>query len=187
MKIPSLFFCLFSLLLPILTHAEDPRANSLVLVFTEVCLPNVGNPDAVYAWAAEKKLAPVTNPEGRKVFVGDGNEGAAWFFRVADITAVLSIRSQTKTCAIYGEKADVEAFQKWFDSIVSTIVGGGAKATTLMDQDQVGEFGHHVGKMILLKGFEKPPAWRVMTLITNERPGGAYQVTMQVGGLQPKP
>jgi hypothetical protein len=121
MKLSCLLIGLCSLLWPALAHAEDPRANSLVEIFTQACLRNVGNPSAVYAWASEQKLSPITNPEGRKVYIGDGNDGAAWSFRVAGINAVLSIRSQTQACAIYGEAADVSEFHRWFDVIVSVI------------------------------------------------------------------
>jgi hypothetical protein len=186
MKLSCLLVGLFSMLWPVFAYAEDPRANSLVEIFTQACLRNVGNPDAVYAWASEKKLSPITNPEGQKVFIGDGNGGAAWNFRIANINAVLSIRSQAQTCAIYGEAADVSELHRWFDVIVGVSIGVGVKATTLKDDDQVGEFGHRIGKVILLKPFEKPPTERILALITNERPGGAYQVTMQITGLQPK-
>lgn len=178
---------LSSLLLSAGAHADDQRANSLVGVFTQACLPNVGNPRAVRAWAAEKHLTPVTNPDGQRMFIGDGSDGAAWFFQVADVPAVLSIRSQTQACAIYGEAADPVVFREWFEMIVRSLTTTpGIKATTLREDDQIGQYGHRVGKVVLVAPFEHPPTGRIFTLITNERPGGAYQVTLQLLGWQPQ-
>jgi hypothetical protein len=73
-----------------------------------------------------------------------------------------------------------------FNELMTQDTRNGVKAITLKDDDQDREYGHRIGKVILLKPFEKPPTARILALITNERPGGAYQVTMQITGLQPK-
>jgi len=44
--------------------AEDPSASFVTRLFMDVCIPNVGRPENVRAWALEKKLAEI--PDSRR-------------------------------------------------------------------------------------------------------------------------
>lgn len=165
---------------------RDPRSNDLMQTFAQACLGRtLGDPDATRAWAADKHLPELTSPEGRKIYIGEGPSGAAWFFQIGTIHAVLAIRG-TGACAIFGEAADPAAFQQWLDKLVSTLSAArpGTGVTTLQNDSEPGPFGNHIGKVVLLKPFPSADSAVTFTLITHERPGGAYQVTLQVATLR---
>ena len=60
------------------TSATDPGADYLTKLFTNACIPNIGRPDGVRAWAAQHHLAEVQNPAAVSVYVGAGEGGALW-------------------------------------------------------------------------------------------------------------
>ena|SRR5437667_2839888 len=52
----------------------DASANFLVKLFMDVCIPDVGAPQKVRAWAEEHHLQEVTNPIALDLFVGPGGK-----------------------------------------------------------------------------------------------------------------
>lgn len=166
--------------------AGDRRATNLAFYFMQACLGSrFGRPEATRAWAAARHLPQVTSALGQRTYVGEGSDGAAWFFQVGNTHAVVSIRSRTGACAIFGDAADPVAFQRLFHKIVSAAQASHPQIqmTDLKDDHQPGPFGQRVGKVVLLRPFPGAGAETIFTLITNERPEGPYQVSMQVAAL----
>ena len=156
----------------------DPNADLLTDVFVKVCLPNTGSPEAITAWAAERHLPEITNAAGRKVFVGDGPSGTAWWLHGETTELVLSIRS-TGACAVFAGNADPTALSGHFDEIVDRLSTHGTEVAALPDRSEPGPNGTRVGK---LKIFSAPDKRKllVLTFITDERPGGAFQGSLQI-------
>jgi hypothetical protein len=87
-------------------------ANFLVKLFMDVCIPDVGEPQKVRAWAEEHHLQEVTNPIALDVFVGPGGNGVAWAVPSTVGSFALSIRGRTEACAAWARAAnppDIEA------------------------------------------------------------------------------
>src|SRR5262249_9566055 len=101
--------------------AADDRAAFLVKLFTAVCVPNMGNPDGVRAWATEKNLAQIQAPEPLAIFVGQGSKGAAWALPTRYGNFALSIRGTTEACAVWAQAADPTEVEAAFKTIVEGV------------------------------------------------------------------
>ena len=168
------------------SSTEVQAANDIVNLFSEVCLHNLDHLNEVRDWAASKKLPKITNAEGRKIFVGEGDDGTGWFLLGKSTTIVLSIRSKTGACAVFGEHADSVAFANWYDTILKNLAAPiGSKAINTPEPDKVtaGQFGLRTGKV---RTIFKDGRLFLFILITNEKSGGAYQASMQIGVITGK-
>ena len=87
-------------------RAEDAKANTVLRLFIDACIPGMGQPDKVRAWATEQHLQEVTAPAALGVFVGAGTKGAAWAVPSPTGDFVLSIRGTTEACAVWARAAD---------------------------------------------------------------------------------
>jgi hypothetical protein len=171
--------CLALGLLPLFAtaaRADDPRVTRLMDVFSHACLATHSNPKLVRAWAAGQRLAEVTDPRGRAIFIGDGG-GDAWFIHVAGTGAVLSTRS-SGACAIYGAAADPAEFLKWYEQFLSVAAQRGARVTLQRNDDVRGAYGDRIGKVSLIQPANPAIPPQILALITDQRTGGAYQVSM---------
>jgi hypothetical protein len=161
-------------------RADDPRVTALMDVFSHACLSTQANSGLVRAWAAGQKLPEITSPQGRAIFIGNGG-GDAWLLRVAGTDAVLSTRTaygSSGSCIIYGTAADPAEFLKRYEQLLSLDTQHGARVTMQFNSDKPGAYGDRIGKLAFIQPANPAIPPQILALITNQRTGGAYQVSM---------
>jgi hypothetical protein len=161
-------------------RAEDSNGSLLMRLFENICIPNMGRPEKVRAFAEAQKLSEITNPQFLAVFVGVGTKGAAW--QVPSPTPqkfALSIRGTSEGCAVWAEQADPNYVESAFIKLVEGTAQPGIKVEKDKEFTNQTKFG--LGKAIMYHMFS-PDSGKGMefTLITGEKPGGFFQASIQV-------
>jgi hypothetical protein len=160
------------------TAAADMAAQFLTKLFTDVCVPNLGQPSKVREWAEQRHLGQIQNPTAVRVFVGGGENGAAWAIAAAEGNFVLSIRGMTQACAVWAQAANAEEVMINFKRIIEGVKRPGIAVT--VDKDTVSS--SPVGNAhVLVYNVAAPnaPTSFEFTMLTAERPGGAFQASLQ--------
>jgi hypothetical protein len=121
--------------------AEDPAASFLVRVFSDACIPHVGQPEKVRALAQKKHLKEITDPFPLKVFVGPGAKGHAWAVPSPFGSFALSIRGATQACAVYARAADPEDVESYFRKILEGAARPGMNIRIVNDTNNPGPGG----------------------------------------------
>jgi hypothetical protein len=150
-------------------------SNDLMALFTQACTTNLGRPEGVRSWAADHHLASVQNPQAIAVYGGEG--GTAWSVRLPSGVFVLALRA-TQTCAVFGDKLDSGAVEKAVQQVVGQLKAAGNPVTILKEDNAQTDFGRRHG-IVYAVGNDRPKLL-MLSVITNERPGGAYQATVQI-------
>lgn len=166
--------------------AADASVGFLTKLFIEVCVPNLGQPARIRAWAEEHHLTAVSNPTALDVFVGDGDKGAAWAVPASSGSFALSIRGTTEACAVWARAADPGEVQSNFIQVMEGIKRPGIVVS--VDQDQKSQTPSGEAHS-LVYNVTAPGAVHsfVFTLLTAERSGGAFQASMQAAEAGPHP
>ena len=158
--------------------AADPAAGFLTRLFITVCVQNLGQPAKVRQWADEHHLAPNEDPAALGLFVGPGGKGAAWAIRTEIGSFAFSIRGMTQACAVWAREANPDEATTNFRAIIEGVKRPGINVT--IDRDRFAQ--SPVGRThMLVYNVTKPnaPTSFEFTLLTAERTGGAFQVSMQ--------
>jgi len=159
--------------------AGEAAADFLTKLFIDVCIPNMGNPDKVREWANEKHLEPVTNPTALGLFVGTGDKGGAWVVPARVGNFALAIRGQTEGCAVWARTAHPGEVEANFARIIEGVKRPGLKINVERDTTSPSPVGRARALVYSIfadnarKGF-------MFTMLTAERPGGAFQASLQV-------
>jgi len=159
---------------------EVQAASEVGLVFAQACMHNLTDLQQVRAWAASKQLPEVTAPAARKVYIGGGDDGVGWIVKTETNTVVLALRSGTGACAVFGEHGDPDTFSTLYDAALKVISAPlGPTATVTPEPDKIAEsdFGQHIGKVRLVFHNGRKA---LLTLLTYEKSGGPFQISMQV-------
>ena len=159
--------------------AEDPAANFFVKVFMNVCIPNVGQPEKVRAWAAEKHLQEVTNQIALDVFVGPGGKGVAWAVPSQFGSFALSIRGKSQACAVWARAANPTDVETYFRKIVEGAARPGVEVSIVKDTREPAPTGTARALIYSVSGADKGKGGFLYTMLTAERPGGAFQASLQ--------
>jgi hypothetical protein len=163
--------------------AADPAAGFLVGLFMKVCVPNMGRPSGVEAWADEWHLHEITDSIPLQVFVGEGADGKAWAVPAKYGSFALSIRGTTRACAVWARAADPGEVEADFHKLIDGSKRPGLNLTVVEDKvssspaGQVHELVYQMSAADAATGF-------LFTLITAESPGGAFQASLQVAAAQ---
>jgi hypothetical protein len=158
--------------------ARDPAADFLVRLFTKVCIANLGQPIKVREWAQERHLAEIQNPAALHVFVGSGDNGAAWALSAAEGSFVLSIRGTTQACAVWAQAADPGEVLVLFKQVIEGVRRPGVEIT--VDKDTVSPSpAGEVRSLIYNVVAPGAPTSFEFTLLTAEHKGGGFQATLQ--------
>lgn len=158
--------------------AADPAANFVVKLFTDVCIPNIGQPANVRAWAEQHHLPSITNPTALEIFVGRGDKGAAWEVPANFGNFALSIRGTTEACAVWARSADPEVVQSLFKTIVEGVKRPGIDVNIEQDTRVPSQFGSAHALVYSIVGPSRPTTF-LFTLLTAERSGGGFQASLQ--------
>ena len=158
--------------------ADDPAANFVTRLFTEVCIPNLGQPDNVRAWADQKKLSPIDNPEALRVFVGGGNKGAAWYLPSRLGSFALSIRGTTEACAVWAREANITEVDTIFRKIMEGVKRPGLEVSIASDNKTVTASGNTRTVVYQVRATNQSKGF-LFTLLTAEKSGGVFQITIQ--------
>lgn len=159
--------------------SEDPKANAVLHLFTDACVPNMGQPDKVRSWAADQHLQEISAPAALELFVGAGAKGVAWAVPISLGSFALSIRGTTEACAVWARAADpgdvAAGFEKLMDGVRRPGLDVGlekdTKASTLSGEART--IVYHVRPTSGTSGY-------AFTLLTAERSGGPFQASLQV-------
>jgi hypothetical protein len=157
---------------------ETRAANELLDLFSEVCMKTLGKPEGVQAWAADHHVMSVETPEALKIYAG-GEGGAAWAVRTSTGQFVLAIRAQTHACAVFADKADPQVVEGYIEQLMQALRQTGRPVQVLKDDRSPTSVGLRHARVYAVGG-SSGPAVEVFAVITDERPGGPYQATVQV-------
>ena len=179
MKNPKLFALIGLMTVAPVTSAEDASANFLTKLFTNVCIPNVGQPDKVRAWATEKNLPEVTSEPALNVFVGPGNKGIAWAVPSAYGSFALSLRAKTKACAVWARAANPTDVEKYFSEILEGASRPGVNVTIVKDSHDTTSGGNVHTLIYSVTASEARNSGLLYTMQVSKNSGGAFQATLQ--------
>lgn len=159
--------------------SADPAAAFVVGMFMRICVPSMGQPSKVQAWADELHLNEITDPLPLQVFVGEGSRGKAWAVPTKYGSFALSIRGTTQACAVWARAAEPGEVEANFKKLIDGTKRPGLNITVIADQTvsspagQAHELVYELSAQGARTGF-------VFTMLTVERPGGAFQASLQV-------
>jgi hypothetical protein len=166
--------------------AEDPGASFAIQLFGQACVPYLGLPAKIRAWAAQHQYPEIRDQRALALFVGEGNKGAAWSVRTASGDFVLSIRGKTEGCAVWARKADPVQIEANFKEVIKFVSVPGVVVT--VDQNSLRPSPHGVLHTLDYNvGVPHAPTTLEFTMLTVDRPGGPFQASMQgaVAGAHP--
>ena len=160
--------------------SEQQEAQQVAELFGNQCVNNLGHLERVKAWAGSRNLQEITNPDARKVYVGDAG-GSAWIMKTNTNIMIVALREGTQECAVFGAHADPAAFADYFDQVVQVMAKplGGPEAVKTPEPDKTEQspYGQHIGKTRTLP--LKDGHSITVAMFTFQNPGGAYQVSLQ--------
>jgi hypothetical protein len=159
--------------------AHDSSSSFVTQLFINVCIPNVGQPQNVRAWAREKKLVEVTAPAALEVFVGAGEGGAAWAAPTSFGSFALSIRGKTHACAVWAREADPVEVEGYFRKILEGVARPGLVVKAVKDDNVPGPNGVIHTLVYSVSSVGDDARGNLYTLQTAEKTGGAFQATLQ--------
>lgn len=175
------FLLLAAVVTPASAAEEDTSANFIVRLFVAACIPNVGQPENVRAWAADQHLEAVRNPIALNVFVGSGGNGAAWVVPSALGSFALSIRGSTEACAVWAKAASPGDVEALFRKIVEGAARPGVDVSVVKDARKRGPYGTIHTLIYSISSTEKQRGGLLYTMQTAEHAGGPFQVSLQAG------
>jgi hypothetical protein len=153
-------------LLGTVAEAADYNAEAAFRFFTASCVRSLGQPGEVRTWAAQSRLAPITDPVALSTFAGNGPKGAAWVLPSPnDRRFTLSLRGGTETCAVFAEAGDPETAEELFRKMVNGAARPGVNVETEDDQ----KFTTATGKA------------RLLTMTVADKDGEGYRFTLMAG------
>jgi hypothetical protein len=158
--------------------AADPAAQLLAKLFITACIPSLGQPLKVREWAQEQHLQEIQNPSALNVFVGSGDNGAAWAIPAAEGSFALSIRGTTQACAVWARTANPGEALVLFKQIIEGVKRPGIEVTVVQDIVKASPSGEAHSLVYNVAAPDAPTSF-VFTLLTAERTGGPFQASMQ--------
>jgi hypothetical protein len=154
------------LLLGTTVEAADYNAEATFRFFTASCVRSLGQPAEVRSWAAQSRLAPITDPVALSTFAGSGPKGAAWILPSPnDRRFTLSIKGGSETCAVFAEAGDPATADELFRKMVNGAARPGVTIATEDDQN----FTTATGKA------------RLLTMTVADKDGEGYRFTLMAG------
>ena len=166
------------------TAVADPAAQFLTKLFIAACVPNMGQPTNVREWAQGHQLAEIQNPVALAMFVGPGDKGAAWAIPAAQGSFALSIRGTTQACAVWARAADPAETLALFQKLIDGVKRPGIEIAVDKDSVSSTPVGDAHALAYNVTAPNAPTSFE-FTLVTGERPGGAFQASMQVAKAGP--
>ncbi len=164
---------------PTAASAADAAATFVTKLFASACVSNMGAPDGVRAWARDHNMRRIDARTALEVFVGPGDKGEAWGLVTAFGRFALSIRGQTEGCAAWAPVADPGEVRANLQALVEEAKTSGIVAKVEKDTTEATPWGAARTLAYSLTPPGKPSGFE-FTVVTLERPGGAFQATLQV-------
>jgi hypothetical protein len=160
-------------------NAMDSSAGFLLKLFMDVCVPNMGRPENVKAWADRQRLQVIANPTALELFVGLGSKGIAWAIPSNVGSFALSIRGRTQGCAVWARNANPSDVETGYKKILEGVKRPGLEV--IIDKDsidpspvgQVRSLVYQVRAVSGSIGYE-------FVMLAAQNPGGAFQASIQV-------
>ena len=181
MRTVWLFVLLTAIVTPESVAGEEASANFVMRLFITACIPNVGHPENVRAWAADQHLEPFRNPMALNVFVGSGENGAAWVVPSALGSFALSIRGSTEACAVWAKAASPADVETLFRKLVEGAARPGVDVNIVKDTREQSPYGTIHTLIYSIAASETQRAGLLYTMQTTEHAGGPFQVSLQAG------
>jgi hypothetical protein len=166
--------------------APPTPAAFLTKIFVDACVPNLGNPAGVQAWAAAHELTEIKEPAPLAVFVGEGGTGAAWGISTTIGDFALATRAATQACAVYARAADPAKVEASFLQLVQAGMRPGLTATVDKDTRTPSPYGQVHTLAYTITAASAPTSLHFLMIVV-EKPGGGFQATLQGTRAGPTP
>ena len=153
---------------------NDYNAEVTFRMFTATCMRRLGKADDIMTSARQVRLTPVNDPQALATFVGAAGtsaatgsaKGGAWILPSPnDRKFTLSIRANTRTCAVWAEAGDPTTAEYLFKKLIDDSKRPGTSIAT--DDDQ--SFTTATGKS------------RLLSMSVTDASGEGYQFTFMGG------
>jgi hypothetical protein len=167
----------------VIPSARAQASNDLQDLFSQACLKNLFHPERVRSWATDHHLTSVQSAEAVAVYAGAGEGGAVWSAPMPSGLFVLALRAQTQACAVFADKADPGAVEAYVGQLMDAQKRTGSAVTVVKEDQTPTPFGRRHAILYMVGG-SGSPTMSLFVVITNERPGGPYQATVQVVGKE---
>jgi hypothetical protein len=159
--------------------AADDRATFLTELFMKGCVPNMGNPDGVRAWATTNHLTQLESPSAVQIFVGPDDKGAAWAVPTQYGNFALSIRGTTRACAVWARLADAAEVESHFKALIEGTKRPGVRVRTDKDETQDTPNGRIRGLVYNIVALGAPSGYE-FTILTVDSTNASFQASLQV-------
>ena len=161
---------------PVLAADRAQSAKELFQLFSDACIANRAAPDDVKAWADDHHLEAVQSSGALQTFAG-GDDGAVWEARMPSSAFALALRASGGACAVYGDKLDPAVVENLVRGFADELQGAGRQIVVVKDDKSPADHGAQRSLVYLADG---PSGKLTLAMIVNEKPGGAYQATIQL-------
>ena len=159
--------------------ADDPAANVILRAFMGICIPDMGYPDRIRAYAQDNHLPVITDTTALTMFSGSEDKGEAWALPSPYGNFALSIRSKTQACAVWARHADPQLIETDFRKIVEGSKRPGLDLTIYQDKTTTGPYGKN-RELVYLEQIDGANWGFAFTMLTAEHDGGPFQASLQV-------
>jgi hypothetical protein len=158
--------------------ADASSASVLTSLFLEACLPNVGQPEKVRAWATEHHLPQLQNQAALNLFVGPGREGEAWAVPSHAGQFALSIQGKP-ICAVFARSADPDEVRANVAKLMDRVKRPGSAISTVKDDTRATRWGQAHESIYSVPAPHGPVSF-VFGLMTSDKAGGPIQASILV-------
>jgi hypothetical protein len=159
---------------PALAADRAQSSKELFQLFSDACIANRAAPDGVKAWADDHHLEAVQSAGALQTFAG-GDGGAVWEAKMPSSAFALAVRASGGACAVYGDKLDVAVVESLVKGFADELKSAGRRVVVVKDD----ESGAQHNLIYLADG---PAGKLTLAMIVNDKPGGAFQATIQLSG-----
>jgi hypothetical protein len=159
-------------------QAEDAAAQFSTKLFSDACLSNFGHLDKVQAWAVDRHLPPILNPQALAVFVWPRDSGRAWAVRDASGRFVLSIRTDPESCIVWAQTVDAPEVEAAFKKLVDDTRKPGIDVR--VDRDKTTEIPNGRVRVQVYRFWSgSPETGFALALAAVNRSGGPFQAMIK--------
>jgi hypothetical protein len=168
-------------------HANaDSSAVPLISTFEAVCIESNGSTEFIRQWVHKENFEDVNGLDARARYAVTTDAGYAWFKQTDTTILIVSIRKITNACAVFSSNAPQSDVMEYIEKkLPQKFAERWPSAAIIKDDTGAGEYGVRRGRVITL-GTSTQPVSVMISAITNERPGGLYQATIQAVFSNPK-
>ncbi len=160
--------------------AEHSAEDTMVGLFGDICIANMGRPENVERWAIQQRLKPVTDAATLKAIAEGAVTHPGWQLEPEkDPRFVLSVRKNRYACVIWAKRSDPSLLRQFYLDTIKEIERAGFEVTKVHDETR--EQGAIKRSVVIYRGGKgsSSPHFDLM-LFTSDDPAAQMQASLQI-------